>query len=205
METSEVYLLRVADGELVRADLADEISEEHVALWQKNWAPLMLKAAARLAATKAPKSSWPQDLHWDWRAKTDWAKSLLGMRSYCIVSGTDLEGMMILNLTKTCRLDKQRHKELAYIEFVSTAPWNRARLCETPRYQGVGTILIRAAIELSIQEEFDGRIGLHSLPQSDDFYRSKCHMSELGPDPKKQHLIYFETTPEQAKAFLEED
>ncbi|HXI84563.1 MAG TPA: GNAT family N-acetyltransferase [Verrucomicrobiae bacterium] len=191
--------------ELVPADLLDEIGEQHVALWEETWMPQMLEAAARLGAAKAPKSSWPQDLLWNWRLKTDWAKPLLGMRSFCIVCEKSLEGMMMVNLTKTCHLEEQRHKELAYIEFISTAPWNRAKLFGVARYYGVGKILVRAAIELSLREEFEGRIGLHSLPQADDFYRRKCKMSVLGVDAKKENLTYFEMTPEQAKLFLEED
>jgi hypothetical protein len=66
----------------------------------------------------------------------------------------------------------------------------------------VGSVLLAAAIQLSIDEEFLGRLGLHSLPQADDWYR-KCRMTDLGPDPsEKQNLRYFEMTPEQAQAFL---
>jgi hypothetical protein len=71
-----------------------------------------------------------------------------------------------------------------------------------PRFSGVGTVLMAAAIQFSIDEEFSGRVGLHSLPQADDWYR-KCGMTDLGPDAgEKQNLRYFEMTPEQAKEFL---
>ena len=58
-----------------------------------------------------------------------------------------------------------------------------------------------AAVELSLQEEFRGRIALHSLPQADEFYRVKCGMSPLCKDTKYENLTYFEMTPEQAQAF----
>jgi len=205
MEASEVYLLRVVDGQMVRAELFDDLSEQHITLWQRTWLPAMQEAIPRLVAAKVPQADWPQDLLWDWRKKTNWASSLLGMRSFCIVCAGNLEGMMMANLIKTCRLEEQRHKELVYVEFVSTAPWNRAKLLVKPRFHGIGKVFVRVAIELSMHEGFEGRIGLHSLPQANEFYRSRCQMSELAPDPKKEGLVYFEMTPEQATRFLEDN
>ena len=48
------------------------------------------------------------------------------------------------------------------------------------------------------------RIGLHSLPQADSFYRDRCRMSDLGRDASKQNLTYFEMTDAQAAQFLRE-
>lgn len=42
-----------------------------------------------------------------------------------------------------------------------------------PRLRGVGTALVTAAVALSEDEGFKGRIGLHSLPQAEDFYRRR--------------------------------
>jgi hypothetical protein len=65
----------------------------------------------------------------------------------------------------------------------------------------VGSILLGTAINLSHDEGFGGRLGLHSLPQADSFYRDKLGMTELGPDISKQNLRYFEMTPGQANDF----
>jgi hypothetical protein len=62
--------------------------------------------------------------------------------------------------------------------------------------------MIRAAIALSEELEFKGRIGLHSLPQANSFYANTCGMSDLGMDADYQNLRYFEMTPEQAEAFI---
>ena len=51
--------------------------------------------------------------------------------------------------------------------------------------------------------EFHGRIGLHSLPQANDFYANTCGMTDLGADRDYNGgLRYFEMTPEQAQAFI---
>mgnify|MGYP001574334861 FL=1 len=63
-------------------------------------------------------------------------------------------------------------------------------------------MLLLAAVQLSLDEEFQGRIGLHSLPQADDFYSTKCGMTSLGRDGRYQNLTYFEMTREQAAEFL---
>ena len=52
-------------------------------------------------------------------------------------------------------------------------------------------------------EGFKGRIGLHSLPQSNNFYANKVGMTDMGQDEEYQNLRYFEMTPEQAEAFIE--
>ncbi|SIT53919.1 conserved hypothetical protein [Mesorhizobium prunaredense] len=61
--------------------------------------------------------------------------------------------------------------------------------------------MIRAAIEVSQEEGFRGRIGLHSLPQSAGFYERACGMSDLGIDGTKENLRYFEMTSEHAALF----
>ena len=81
------------------------------------------------------------------------------------------------------------------MEFVENAPWNRPELFDPPRYRGVGSILIRAAVALSEDLEFHGRIGLHSLPQSNGFYANTCGMTDLGVAPDYEGLRYLEMTP----------
>ena len=93
---------------------------------------------------------------------------------------------------------------MSYVEYLEVAPWNRAELGAKPRLRGVGTVLLTAAVALSNGEGFKGRIGLHSLPQADAFYR-KIGMTDLGPDAAYQNLRYFEMTVEQARAFFEKE
>lgn len=89
-----------------------------------------------------------------------------------------------------------------YLDYLEVAPWNRPEFGAAPRLRGVGSALITAAVALSDEEGFKGRLGLHSLPQADAFYR-KIGMTDLGQDPAYQNLRYFEMTVEQARAFLE--
>jgi hypothetical protein len=100
-------------------------------------------------------------------------------------------------------LPEQQGKDLVYIEFLENAPWNRSELLFRPtKFRGVGTLLMVAAIQLSIEQGFKGRVGLHALPQSEEWYRQKCGMTDMGTDQRVQGLRYFEMTALQATAFI---
>jgi hypothetical protein len=204
VEKSLVYLEKRETGEAIEAELWDDISDEHVGLWRATWLPLVEEAKARLTNEGIPRSKWPQDLHWDWSQKTDWSRALLSLQRFAITCEGSLQGLMMVNFTKlTARLPSQRGKDLAYVEFVATAPWNRPELTREPKFRGLGSTMVRTAIEASAAEGFRGRIGLHSLPQSENFYgdRDKCGMTNLGPDVSCYNLAYFEMTEAQAAEF----
>lgn len=109
---------------------------------------------------------------------------------------------MLLNTLESCRLPQQQGKSMVYIEYLVTAPWNRLSLAPQPRFGGIGSALVGVAIQISFDEGFDGRLGLHSLPQASAWYAQKCGMTDLGIDPNKKPLQYFEITTDQANAFL---
>ena len=161
MTISHVYLFNVERGESELAELCDAITEQHLTDWECEWAPELLKALLRLRRTAA-RSHWPQNLHWDWHRKATTLQGMLARTGFSIVCDGLTQGMMIVDtVRKRCRIDGQRGMHLVYVEFLESAPWNRGKLFDPPRYRGVGSILIRAAVELSQSLEFHGRIGLH--------------------------------------------
>lgn len=202
MEKFSIYLQRSIGREDVDAELWDDISDDHLDLWRSTWVPVIEHTKRQLRNASVPRHKWPQDLHWNWGEKTDWSRPLLTLQRFAITCGGALQGLMLVNLTKlTARLPSQKGKDLAYIEFVSTAPWNRPEISGIQQFHGVGINMVRAAIELSRGEGFHGRIGLHSLSQASKFYSDTCGMSALGLDPHYDDLDYFEMTPSQADAF----
>jgi len=50
----------------------------------------------------------------------------------------------------------------------------------------------------------EGRVGLHALPQAEEFYR-KCGMTPIFRDPQHEDLVYYEFTKNQAQLFLSND
>lgn len=63
-------------------------------------------------------------------------------------------------------------------------------------------MLIRHTVEFSFESSFEGRIGLHSLPQTENYYVKKIGMTDLGIDTAYQNRKHYEMTPKQSKIFL---
>ena len=190
---SEVHLFNVERGEPEAAELWDAITQRQLADWEGEWMPELFNTIQRLKRAGVERRHWPQNRHWDWRRKVEALQGMLANPGFSIVCDGLTQGMMIVDTAKhRCRIDGQRGQHLVYVEFVENAPWNRAELFAPPRYRGVGSILVRAAIALSEESEFHGRIGLHSLPQANGFYANTCGMTDLGTDPNREGLRYFE-------------
>ncbi len=201
-----VPLRQVATSKVVRAEIYDGIAPEHLLNWEQKWKPIIAATQARLAAQGKPRAALPQSSHWDWNVKAEEIRKLLSFRTFAVVCGGDTQGLMLIeNAAHRSRLsdDKGRTAQaLVYVEFLETAPWNRPEHVQFPAYRGVGQALIATAIQLSFDEEFKGRIGLHSLSQSETFYRTVVKMTDFGPDHSyRGHLRYFELDTAAAQAF----
>jgi hypothetical protein len=205
VQVSEISLKNCSTGGTVRAELRDAIEEQQLLDWLTAWQPLIRSVVLDLVARGVPPSQWPQSWHWNWPAKMARVAGLLAYRGFCVTCDGLTQGLMRLNLTSLAREATQVGKPLVYVEYLEVAPWNRADGGQAPRYQGVGTALLVAAVALSFDEGFKGRTGLHSLPQSDGFYRDGCRMIDLGPDEHYQGLRYFEMTEAAAETFLAEE
>src|SRR4029077_17093712 len=127
------------------------------------------------------------------------ADRIMGRDTFAVECAGETQGLMLVDVG-FARLPVQHGLELVYVELLATAPWNRLKLHPGARYKGVGRVLIGTAISLSVELGFNGRIGLHSLPQSEPYYRS-VGFTDLGYDlPKK--INYFEMTEADAAAFV---
>jgi hypothetical protein len=204
VDVSTIYLLDVQTGDSVEAELRDAIEQAQLDDWQTKWQPALLAVLQELDRKGVPRSQWPQSWHWNWEQKMARVQGLLAFRGFSVVAQGVTQGLEQVDLTKSAREPSRAGKPLVSIEYLEVAPWNRPELGATPRLRGVGTALVAAAVALSEEEGFKGRVGLHSLPQAEDFYR-RCGMTDLGPDQDYQNLRYFEMTAEQARAFLKEE
>lgn len=199
---STVYLKDKKTRELIEGRLLDEMTTDAVILAHASWQPWLDKRRQELVEERVPKIDWPQHLHWDWEGKARSVEGLLSYRTLGIELLGAIQGMMLTALDgKLSRLMEQKAKPLVYIHFLASAPWNSPSLVAEPRFSLVGRVLLAAAIQLSLDQDYRGRIGLHSLPQSEAFYRA-CGMTDLDVDLNAQGLRYFEMTSKQAASFL---
>jgi GNAT superfamily N-acetyltransferase len=184
--------------EFVEAFLIEEVSKEQVLAAHGAWQPYREKALRRL---RQQKTLWPEHWHWNWAQKAG-KLDFLAYRCIGIEQGDEMQGLMMLSTVhRPSRLREQEGKPTLYIEYIESAPWNLAVLAESPKFSGIGTRLVEAAVEFSVQEGCAGRLALHSLPQSETFYRR--YMTEVAVDPVAgASLTYFEMTADQAAEFL---
>jgi hypothetical protein len=193
---------RHAGDALVGAVLEDQLVEAHVDQWYATWRPIY----DEIRATK-PHKDWPESGGWDWSQKLAKSAGFAAYRGFAVQCEGQLQGMMqvLIEHPNYPALDAAaKGKPLVYVDYLETAPWNQA-WHPKKRFGGVGTVLLMEAVELSKNEEFGGRVGLHSLPRSEAFYRNRG-MHDYGPDKRHSHqLRYFEFTVDSlAKLSTEE-
>jgi GNAT superfamily N-acetyltransferase len=204
VDVSTIYLVEGGTDNAIEAELRDAIEQAQLADWKLLWQPALIDVLKQRYQASGFKD-FPENWHWDWQAKMASVTGLLAYRGFSVVAGGETQGLSRIDLTGHGREPSQRGKPIIYLDYLEVAPWNRRDLgFDPPRFGGVGSALLTAAVALSEEEGFHGRVGLHSLPRADDFYR-KCGFTDLGQDPAVQNLRYFEITAEQAGAFLEKE
>ncbi len=161
----KVLLLNRNTGQYEDADLFCGFDEANLSDYVAHWKPIHQQNKA-------------EDGHWDWSEKAAIvAANPLIHDIFVLECGGRTQGFMI-----TCKGGEKcisRHPEhkravMIYIERIATAPWNRPELVKNPTYKGAGRMLLGAAVSQSIEEEMCGRVGLHSLPGSEQFYQNKA-------------------------------
>ncbi len=142
--------------------------------------------------------------HWIWSRK--WLSRSRDTIYGGIEAEDQLQGIMILRTNKLSRHESQQGLPLVYVDYLATAPWNNSRVLKQlnrrERFKKIARYLMRTAIRISQENQWEGRIGLLSLPQSQRYYQDRCGMVDLGEDPLQPPMHYFEMTPEIAAAFL---
>lgn len=169
---------------MVSGDLFSDITDDHLRTWRATWVPA-------------------RPVDFDWSAIVKWARSFgLGKQKFSVFTGDDLQGLLVVDVFRSSRMPEFKGRNLVYVEFLAAAPWNRLEYGDKRQFCGVGSLLMRVAVELSMSLEFKGRVGLHSVAAAETFYAENCGMTSLGPDEKKQNLTYYEMTENQAQQFL---
>ena len=184
------------------ATLHRPIGRKHSRDFETLWRPAFKQRLATITTREGVAKAQMQDFHWKWPEKAAATEVRADYDSFAVEAGGVTQGLMLVSLTARARVAGQANAHLLYVELVATAPWNREGFTDRPKYKGIGRLLLAAAISLSVDQEFGGRVGLHALPQSESWYGQVCGMSDLGPDAAHQGLRYFEMTEGQAEAFV---
>lgn len=184
-------------GQFEEASLFQGIDADNLAHIEARWRPMFAqrlldaqKAGENLSAINA------EDALWEWGKKAMAAVvDPLVFEIFVLECAGNTQAMMMVRKGGTkCFSRHQEHPRvpIIYVDFLSTAPWNRPRLVTEPVYKGCGRALLSVAISLSLEEEYQGRVGLHALPGAEVFYRDQVGMDDLGKDEEYGGLRYFE-------------
>ncbi|TAF49933.1 MAG: GNAT family N-acetyltransferase [Oscillatoriales cyanobacterium] len=159
--------------------------------------PLTEKHLDDVATFWKPRLS-PRDVDSDW----DWVfkKRIYNIRTqqlenWAIEYEGITQGVIMLDLSgRRSRLE--RDARMVYIFCVATAPWNRMEIQQPPKLQAVGRQLVQFARSKSLDLGFGGRVGLHALPEVEEFYRC-LNMTEIpgcsdDSESEIEQLTYFE-------------
>lgn len=201
MSSSHQVPLRAADGGFVDALLHERIDAGYALNIDQRWTAHL---AAEEVRAVAEGRAFPhfEHAHWQWAAKVKASAHLLSCPTLAIEHDGVAQGLMLLKTDGHFgKLPSEAGKPLVYIVYLAVAPWNLRVVAQQPRFTGVGMVLLNAAIQLSLDAEFKGRVGLHSLPQAEGFYERQG-LQCLGVDPDKEGLNYYELSPQAASEFI---
>jgi hypothetical protein len=201
----EVLILdKRAERRTIAAVVDDRLPWHQVVAAETAWEPLRRAKLGELGEAEGTVLEGFQHLHWSWMNKIGQA-SLLAYRFVGVECEGEVQGLMLVDVAMhQARAGADAGKPIAYVDYLECAPWNLPQMCDSPRFGTVGTRLIEAAIRVSRDEGFGGRIGLHALPQAEEFYRDECGMEDMGPDASYGGMRYFEMLAEAADGFLPE-
>jgi hypothetical protein len=196
----ERILLERANGTELPAQVFRTLDQKNFEDFQNRWRPLLKSRRAEVSSWDAAADVNAQDSHWEWVDKALEAERIMGRDTFAVECAGETQGLMLVDVGFG-RLPTQRGLELVYVELLATAPWNRPKFVDAPLYKGVGRVLIGTAISLSVELGFNGRIALHSLRQSESWYRTVSGFTDVEFDADKS-MRYFEMTEADAATFL---
>lgn len=137
------------------------------------------------------------DAEWDWVAFVARTEATPGLICVALELGGQLQGLMELGTTMGTgeRSRMVAGADMVYVEHLAVRPENRPPPVGARAVRGVGQALVIAARELAFAVGYSGRVGLHSDPNAEGFYRrlESLGMRELNREPCDDGVwLYFE-------------
>jgi hypothetical protein len=200
-------------GRSCQMDLVEGLDSAHVDHIATVWTPLLLRQRNlaileyfSLPQREQSKEKWNEilgkygapDAHWDWQVKCG-STPAANQYLFALLNGSDVEAVMLL---QPGRLSRQSHQlPILYVDYLAIGPFNREPIQKPQRFRGLGTVLLGSAVNTSLNMGLEGRCGLHSLPQSEGFYR-RAGMRDFDFDAAYMNLRYFEFESQAATTFI---
>jgi hypothetical protein len=172
----QVQLNRGNDNQLIDGVIV-ELTQNHIDDFENLW-----REQLRVFQT--------EDKFWDWLFKLGYISNNENEEGYALEVEGCTQGLMMVE-TQLHGSREAIGQRLVYIQYITSAPWNRKEIQRPPRYKGVGTALLRYARIRSVELGYGGRVGLHSLRSSEQFYENQG-MTNFGSEEEYEDMTYFE-------------
>ena len=139
-----------------------------------------------------------EDYHWNWSKKAlfyntseyDW---------FFLKTADGVQGVCLTFHPKESVFQKV---DIFYIQYLSSAPWNRKSSLHERQYMGIGNeILKQVQYHFIKKHHYSYGFSLHSLPQSHAFYEH-LGMVNFPEYNDADGLLFFEISKENAISFL---
>jgi hypothetical protein len=162
---------------------------------EERWQPARKLAKVEIAQA----GGFMEHAHWDWKNKIAYIEQGHLLLS-AVECGGAIQGLIaVAAAPKYAALSPGA--QALYVDYVEVAPWNLRTMADPPMYEGVGSALLADVVRRSRELGHAGRVGLHSLPSVEGYYRH-CRLTDLGMDPAYHGLRYFEYTEGDATAWV---
>ena len=201
MSVHRAYIIDAATQEPVEVELDDDLSTDVLLDVEDQWAPARQDLRSTLKNLGIARKDWPESLHWDWGRKS--LQLAFGdpddFRVMAIRRQTIWEAAIVtLCKNHVTLMAPDIGKPLVYVDYLEVAPWNwTVDKFQARKFKAAGPALLRAAVEQSYAKNWNGRVGLHALPQATLFYQSQG-LQFVKNDPNKQNLPYYELSAAEA-------
>jgi hypothetical protein len=138
-----------------------------------------------------------EDYHWNWVVKSH-VCSAAEYEWFFLFADNKPQGVCLIYHPKKSVLHVN---DIFYVEFVAVAPWNRGNPFQSKIFGGVGTTLIKCALNYAVKVlGLHQGFSLHSLPQACDYYIKIGMLNDKSNN--KEGLEYFEMPENIAKEML---
>lgn len=138
-----------------------------------------------------------EDEHWDWLTKTMCYRSP-GYEWFFLIADNKPQGACLIYHPYKSAFSGN---EIFYIEYVAVAPWNRANPMQARDFSGVGSLLIKAAIQYAVSSlKLNHGFCLHALAQAVPYYEKIGMLANRELD--KPNLQYFEMLEGDAAKYM---
>jgi hypothetical protein len=190
----DVRIFNVQRGVAVRAKLVELTRQLAASEIDGTWWKIPVSKTSREAE---------DDHHWEWRKLLGENRNNLAMNAMAVQSvGGAIEGATLYRIDANSQLEPG--KGAVYVSRLATAPRNRPWLVDSPKYKGIGTVLLLAGVRHSYSLGLGGRVWLTSLPgeQTRNFYHKRgFEVIFQNPDG----TIDFELSADKAQQWLKRE